>query len=72
MSFGRPESCCWPETEEDCSALLLFDGDDSASAELTFVNPLFAGLLWAIAYVVLEATQFVYFGGLFQGGIRGG
>ena len=30
------------------------------------MNPLLAGLLWATVYVVLEATQFVYFGGLFQ------
>ncbi len=25
-----------------------------------------AGLLWALAFVVLESTQFVFFGGLFQ------
>ena len=30
------------------------------------MSPLLAGLLWATAYVVLEATQFVYFGVLFQ------
>lgn len=30
------------------------------------MNPALAGLLWATAFVVLEATQFVYFGALLR------
>ena len=30
------------------------------------MNPAFLGLLWAVAFVALESTQFVFFGGLFQ------
>lgn len=30
------------------------------------MNSSLAGLLWALAFVILESTQFVYFGGLFQ------
>ncbi|MCP5075489.1 MAG: hypothetical protein GY947_19635 [Rhodobacteraceae bacterium] len=30
------------------------------------MNPALAGLFWALAFVALEAVQFVYFGGLFQ------
>lgn len=30
------------------------------------MNPLLAGILWTLAFVVIEAVQFVYFGGLFQ------
>ena len=30
------------------------------------MNPALAGLLWGLTFVILEATQFVFFGGLFQ------
>lgn len=30
------------------------------------MNALLAGLLWTLAFVLIEAVQFVYFGGLFQ------
>ena len=30
------------------------------------MSPALAGMLWALAFVIIEATQFVYFGGLFQ------
>ena len=30
------------------------------------MNPALFGILWALAFVILESTQFVYFGGLFQ------